>query len=122
MGGFRPERIAVRIHEELSKMMIRDVKDPRVTPISITRVEIAKDLKRAVIQYLPLGGGEVSAELREGLRDVAGKLRGPVGRALGIRHSPELVFEVDTHTEQAIRVSSLIDSFRSREVVAVGEE
>ncbi len=109
MAGFRPVRMAEIIHREVAARLLRDVKDPRVTPISITRVEVAGDLSRASIEFLPLGGGPVTAELREGLSTVARQLRGPVGRALGVRHAPELVFTPDRHTEAAIRVSSLLE-------------
>lgn len=101
--------MAVLIHQELGQRLRLQVKDPRVTPISITSVEVSRDLKRAVVQFLPLGGGPVGPELLEGLVSAARQLRGPIGRALRLRHAPELVFEVDTHTEDAIRITSLLD-------------
>ena len=108
MPGYRPARIAELIHQELAQRLREDVKDPRVTDLSITRVDVARDLKRATIHYLPLGGGARSKELDAALSDVARYLRGPVGRALRIRHAPELVFVFDTTTEAAIRVSRII--------------
>lgn len=108
MSGFRAERIAGRIHEEVAARLARDIKDPNLEVISITRVEVTRDLRRAVIEYLPLGGG-LDADLAERLSNIAKQLRGPVGRALGIRHAPELVFQIDTHTEAAVRVTGLLD-------------
>jgi ribosome-binding factor A len=108
MASFRAERIAELVHREVA-MQLPHLKDPRLTPISITRVTVPRDLSRAVVEWLPLGGGVPSDELVEALDGAARQLRGPVGRALGIRHSPEIVFQVDHHTEQAIRVASLID-------------
>jgi ribosome-binding factor A len=106
--GYRPARIAELIHQELAQRLREDVKDPRLVDLSITRVEVSRDLKRATVHYLPLGGGEPSKALSAGLSDVARFLRGPVGRALGIRHAPELVFVFDTTTEAAIRVSRIL--------------
>ena len=121
MASFRAERIAELVHREVA-MQLRQLKDPRLSPISITRVSVPRDLSRAVVEWLPLGGGEPSDELIEALDGAARQLRGPVGRALGIRHSPEIVFQVDHHTEQAIRVASLIDQVsRSRAGEASGE-
>jgi ribosome-binding factor A len=108
MGGFRAERIAELILREVAQR-VPTLKDPRLVPISITKVEVTRDLRRATIEYLPLGGGDVSDEVKEALVDAAKHLRGPVGRALGIRHAPELFFTPDTHTEAAIRVTSLLD-------------
>ena len=116
MPSYRPERIAEMIHRELAQRLRLEVKDPRVTPISITGVEVTRDLRRAEIAYMPLGGGDVSAELQEGLEEAAKRLRGPIGRALRLRHAPELVFEVDSTTEEAIRVTRLLDELaRQRE-------
>ena len=108
MRGYRPERVAELIHRELSQRLLIDVKDPRVTPISITKVDVNRDLSRAVVHFLPLGGGVPEPELIDGLDHTAKQLRGPIGRALRLRHAPEIVFEVDTHTEDAVRITQLL--------------
>jgi ribosome-binding factor A len=108
MPAHRAERIAEMLHRELDERLRLEVKDPRVTPISITSVEVSRDLSRAVVQYLPLGGGEVGPDLVEGLAQAARQLRGPIGRALRLRHAPEIVFRVDAHTEEAIRITGLL--------------
>ena len=110
MPGYRPARVAELIHKELGQRLRLEVKDPRVTPISITAVDVTRDLSRATVSYLPLGGGTPSADLIDGLSAAARQLRGPIGRALRLRHAPEIVFEVDTHTEEAIRITQLLDS------------
>lgn len=116
MAGYRPERVAELIHRELGQRLLTEVKDPRVTPISITAIEVTRDLSRAVVTYLPLGGGVPSPDLIDGLNEAARKLRGPIGRALRLRHAPELVFEIDQHTEKAIEVTQLISELtRARE-------
>lgn len=109
MPGHRPERIAEMVHRELAERLRSDIKDPRVTPISITSVEVTRDLGRAVVSFLPLGGSGPDAELEEGLREAARKLRGPIGRALRLRHAPELVFTYDHRTEGAFRVMNVLD-------------
>ena len=114
MGGYRAERIAELIHRELAERLRTQVKDPRVEPISITAVSVSRDLSRATVAYMPLGGGAPSDELREGLEEAAKQLRGPIGRALRLRHAPELCFEVDDTTEAAIRVTRIIEQL-SRE-------
>ena len=109
MPSYRPERVAEMIHRELAERLRSEVKDPRVEPISITAIEVSKDLSRAVVAYTPLGGGRPSEELIEGLAAASRQLRGPIGRALRLRHAPELVFQVDEHIDEAFRVSSLIE-------------
>lgn len=109
MPSYRPERIAEMIHRELAQRLRLEVKDPRVTDISITSIHVSKDLKRADVHYLPLGGGEASPELQEGLEEAARQLRGRIGRALRLRHAPELNFQVDHQFDEAVRVTRLLD-------------
>ena len=107
MPGFRAERIAGMIHRELAERL-RGLKDPRLVEISITRVEVTRDLRLAKVSYLKFGGGEISDDLHDAVLRAASRLRGPIGRALRLRHSPELRFERDTHTEAAFRVNELL--------------
>lgn len=121
MPSHRPERVAAMIHRELAQRLRLEIKDPRVTDVSITDVAVNRDLSRAVVSYLPLGGGRPSKDLEDGLEDAARRLRGPIGRALRLRHAPEIVFAYDTHTERAIEVTRLIDRI-SAERGEEGEE
>ncbi len=107
-GNYRAERVAEMIHKELAQRLRLEVKDPRIEPISITSVEVNRDLSKARIRFLPLGGGEPSEELLEGLESAAKLLRGSIGRALRLRHAPELAFEFDEHHDQAMAVSALL--------------
>ncbi|MCA9570964.1 MAG: 30S ribosome-binding factor RbfA [Myxococcales bacterium] len=106
--GHRPARVAEMIHKELASRLLLEVKDPRVTPVSITHVKVSTDLSVATVEYTPLGGGEPSDELVEGLASVARSLRGPIGRALRLRHAPELRFVIDRHTDEAVRMTNLL--------------
>lgn len=109
MANHRPERVADQIHREVSARLLRDIKDPRLPTMSITHVTVTRDLRRAVVTWLPLGGGEPSDEVFEALNDVAKRLRGPVGRALGVRFAPEIVFQFDRNLDAAVRVTSLLE-------------
>jgi len=118
MPGFRPERIAELIHKELAQRLRLEIKDPRVGPVSITSLTVTKDLSRATVRYLPLGGGEPDADLADGLDQAARKLRGPIGRALRLRHAPELVFEYDEHHAKAVAVTQLLDKLQQEREAA----
>lgn len=108
MPGHRPARIAEMVHRELAQRLRMDIKDDRITTVSITNVTVTPDLSRAVVHWLPLGGGTPTTDMVEGLASAARRLRGPIGRALRLRHAPELVFEVDTHTEAAVAMTDLL--------------
>jgi ribosome-binding factor A len=108
MREFRPQRVAEMIHRELAVRLREDVKDPDLGVVSITRVDLNRDLSVASVYYLPLGGGAPSPEMREAVTRAAGKLRGPIGRVLRLRHAPKLNFIADQHTEAAFRVHDLL--------------
>ncbi len=122
MGGYRAERVAEMIHRELAQRLRMEVKDPRLEPVSITHVQVTRDLSRATVDYLPLGGGAPSEDLADALKEAGKQLRGPIGRALRLRHAPEIVFQVDAHTEQAIRVTQLLQSLATDDATEGGEE
>ncbi|MEQ1566015.1 MAG: 30S ribosome-binding factor RbfA [Myxococcota bacterium] len=126
MSGYRPERVAEMIHRELAERLRSDLKDERLAALSITAVEVTRDLSRAQISYMPLGGGQPTEDLVEAVEQAARQLRGPIGRALRLRHAPELVFVYDEHTDAAFRVTALLDRIgaerRAREATGEGEE
>ena len=125
MSSRRAERIASVIHAELARLLREEVKDPRVGTISITEVSLKPDLSVARVRYVPLAGAGDAAQVQAGLEAAARFLRGPIGRALGIRHAPELRFEADPNVEYAARMDRLLRSLppaAATEAASEGEE
>lgn len=108
MNHRRSERVASALQEELSRRLLTEVKDPRIGVISITGVSVNPDLTVARIRYLPLGGQGNRAEIQAGLNEAARRLRGPIGRALGTRTTPELRFEIDKNIEYAAHMEEVM--------------
>ncbi len=121
MAGYRAQRVAEMIHKELAQRLRLEIKDPELTPISITHVEVSRDLGRAKVHFMSLGGGEVTDSLRGALDRAGKRLRGPIGRALRLRTAPELVFVEDKHTHEAVRLTSLLSQLE-QEGTEEGEE
>jgi ribosome-binding factor A len=110
MSHHRPERVASLLHGELDRLLREEVHDPRVKAVSVTTVKVTPDLRRAVISVLPLGGaGDRRAVLR-GLEAASGFLRGQIGRNLRLRYAPALVFELDDHLEEAVRLTHMLST------------
>jgi ribosome-binding factor A len=105
----RHQRIEAQMQRSLAELLPRAVKDPRVSAVTITAVNLAPDLSTARIFFLPFGGQGSAAELSEGLRSAAGFLRGEVARELGLRHAPRLEFVLDTDLQRAEALSKLIE-------------
>jgi ribosome-binding factor A len=90
------------------KLLRREVRDPRLGPITITDVRVSQDLSHAKVFYSVLGGAKDPKLTQEILDDAATMLRGRLGRSLGLRHAPEIHFEADSLIEEGARMSALI--------------
>jgi ribosome-binding factor A len=102
----RAKRIAQQIQQTLSELIRRELRDPRLGMITLTEVRVSKDLSYAKVFFSVLGAQPQQAQ--EILEAAGPILRGPLGRALGIRHSPELRFVQDELIESGARLSELI--------------
>jgi ribosome-binding factor A len=103
----RAKRIAQQIQQILSELIRRELRDPRLGMVTITEVRVATDLSSAKVYFSVLGAEPQQAQ--EILEAAGPLLRGPLGRALRIRHSPELRFVQDKLIESGARLSALIN-------------
>ena len=89
--------------------LIRNIKDPRVQQglISVTAVEATGDLRYCKV-YLSVLGLQSEKEFKKGLKSASGWLRRELGRAMNLRHTPELIFEVDHSIEYGAHISQVI--------------
>jgi ribosome-binding factor A len=108
-SGGRHGRIEAQMQRVLADLISREVKDPRVGNVTITAVEVARDLATARIFFVPFAGGHDPAEVATGLTRAGGFLRGAVGRELGLRHAPRLSFVFDDTLDKALHLTALID-------------
>jgi len=102
-------RINEDIQRELSALL-RDVKDPRINQgmISITSVDTSGDLGQAKIR-LSVYGLESKKDFMKGLKSASGHLRYELGRALNLRHTPQLQFELDKSIERGAKIASILN-------------
>jgi ribosome-binding factor A len=108
-GSGRAQRIEAQMQRVLAELIQREVKDPRVGPVTITQVALAPDLSQARVFYVPFGvPGADSSGLQQGLDAASAFLRGETGRRVGLRHAPRLVFVADDSFDRAARLSALI--------------
>lgn len=94
----------------LAELIAREVKDPRVGPVTVTAVRCAADLGEARVLVVPFGASAPDPGLIDALNHAAGFLRGEVGRRVGLRHAPRLSFALDESFDRAARLTALIDS------------
>jgi ribosome-binding factor A len=109
-GSGRLQRIESQMQRVLAEMVSREVKDPRVGPITVTQVALAPDMSVARVFVVPFGGTGAHPQMLEGLKAAAGFLRGEVGRRVGLRHAPRLEFVQDDSFDRAAHLTALIDA------------
>ena len=97
----------------VAEALAREVRDPRIGLVTVTRVEVSGDLGHARIFVALAGEAEPEVErVLAGLRSAAGFLRGRVARALATRTTPELHFELDRGAEHAARINAMLAELR----------
>jgi ribosome-binding factor A len=105
----RRERVGEQLREEISAMMLTEIKDPRVRLASISRVRMSPDLREAWLAVSALGDDPERQNVVLALTHAEGYLRAQLGRRLeNLRSVPRLHFELDESIAYSVRVSTLL--------------
>lgn len=115
MPGRRTDRVGVLIQRELSEIIQRELKDPRVGFCTISQVQVSTDLKYADIKVSVVGDKRQKRNSITGLKSAAGFLRREVVQRIGLRHAPELRFELDDSVDQLMRIDHLLKQIHTQE-------
>ena len=106
----RIERVNNLIRQEISELLQRQIKDPRLgTFVAVTEVSTSPDLKYAKVFVSHIGSKEEKKETLSVLAAASGFLRNELARRLRLRRIPELSFQWDNSIEQGARLLELID-------------
>lgn len=106
----RRERIGEQLREEIARVLLEDVTDPRIGMVSLTRVDCAPDLSNAIVFWstLQAESDEAIDSVATGLASAAKFVRGRVARVLPLRRMPRLVFRYDPTLQQGSEMLSLL--------------
>lgn len=114
-SGIRLQRIADRIRQDLSEMLIREISDPRLHQIFITDAKVDRELAFADIYVSAVEGSARSAEILDGLEHASGFLRHELASRIELRVFPRLRFHWDPTPENADRIERLLADLRKNE-------
>ena len=106
-SGTRSKRVAEEFREILAEEIPR-LKDPRVGFVTVTRVEVSPDLRRATVFYTVFGQDRDLRRTRAGLQSARMHLRTVLGHQVRLKFTPELEFQEDVGLAQAERVTDLL--------------
>jgi len=121
VSKMRAERIADRIREVLSEMLIQEVADPRLYGVSVTDVQVDKELAFASIYVSAVEGSSRSEEILDALTHARGYLRSELARRISLRSFPQLRFNWDPTFEKAERIEELIASLHNESADSIGD-
>jgi ribosome-binding factor A len=109
VGGFRAERIAEQIRDEVSLMLAGELKDPRLAlPLIVTEVRIGAGMRTVRVFVQLVGAEEERAAALKGLKSAAGFVRHELVERLRLRRAPEVIFMPDQSEEYGQRIDNLL--------------
>jgi ribosome-binding factor A len=116
----RPVRVAEEFRQELSALLARGLKDPRVTGfVTVTGAKMSPDLKEATVYVSIHAEGEERDRTLEGLTAAATYLQREVSRIIGLRYTPHLRFVYDESVERGDRIDRLLREARAQDTAAL---
>ena len=106
--SLRSTRVGEQMKKELSDILGRKLKDPRVGFVTVTDVEVSGDLQQAKVFISVLGDAEKRSDTLKGLEKAKGFIRSELGQRIRLRKTPELLFEFDESIDYGNRIESLL--------------
>ena len=104
----RAQRVADQIRMEVSEILRRQIRDPRIGSVTITDVRLTDDLRLARIFFVELGKDSVAQDTWDGLESASGFLKRELGHRLHLRYVPEIIFKHDPSFAYGSRIEGLI--------------
>lgn len=115
MGFARTSRLSEEIKKTISGIIQNELKDPRIPMLtSVTNVDVTGDLKFAKVYVSVYGDDEQKSKCIEGLKSSAGYMRKEIGSRVKIRHTPELIFELDNSIEYGLHISKILNEINNK--------
>jgi ribosome-binding factor A len=111
--GSRPDRVADQIRSELASLLARDVHDPGIGFVTLTRVHVSPDLQLARVMYTTLGDQKAQAACARALERAAPFLRRQLGSRLRLRRSPEIRFIYDDSVAGQDRIERILNELHA---------
>lgn len=113
MESQRSHRVGEAVHHEISALLLKGLKDPRIGFVTVTGVEMTSDLHLAKVYYTVIGDEKARKDSAAGLQSSVPFIRRQLGRVLRMRFIPEVVFVYDESIEYGERIESIIREFNT---------
>jgi ribosome-binding factor A len=111
----RADRVSDLLKKEISQLLLREVKDPHIGFITITDVEVSKDLQIAKVYYTILGDEKQLRESAQALKRVSRFIKRQLGKRLRMRYIPDIIFKYDHSLEYGNRIDDILSHLENSE-------
>ncbi|MBI4377933.1 MAG: 30S ribosome-binding factor RbfA [Nitrospinae bacterium] len=108
----RSERVSELMREEISSILMRELKDPRIGFITLTRIELSQDLRNAKIFVSIMGGEDEKKNTMKGLESASGFIKWELRKRLRLKIIPEIIFKIDTSIEHSDKISRILGELK----------
>lgn len=114
--GQRPERVQEALRQEISRIVHNEMKDPRLGFITITGVELTKDLRYAKVYFSVLGEEKDKKLALKGLNSAKGYVKGLISDRIKLRYMPQIEFKIDETLEHTKKIYDLLNKLKKEKL------
>jgi len=107
------EKLVSLVQQKITTIILYRLKDPRIGFLTVTKVELSRDLKTCLVYYSVFGSEGDRSKTAQALKDARGHIQGEVGKTLRTRTVPRVQFRFDDTVEQAERIAKILNKIKS---------
>ncbi len=104
----RIEKVNQQVKREIGRIIQRELSDPRLQFVTVTEVDVSRDLHNARVHFSVLGESSAVQAALEGLEGAKGMIRCELGKSMNMRYTPELFFIYDQSIEMSVRIEETL--------------
>lgn len=112
----RIEKVNEMMKREISVMLLQELRDPRLMFVTVTDVEVSRDLQHAKVFYSVLGNEQKLAEVEDALHKAKGYVRRLIGQRITLRYTPEIDFVYDKTVQYSDRIEQTLQDIKNQNV------
>ena len=111
----RSEKVGEAVHEIVTELLVKGLKDPRIGFVTITGVKVTDDMHYATVYFTVIGDDDAKKGTEAGLNSARGFMRREMGKKLHMRYVPEIIFKYDTSLDRGNRIDELLREIKANE-------
>jgi ribosome-binding factor A len=121
MSSARPERVQEALRQEISRIVQNEIRDPRLGFLTITAVELTRDLRFARVYFSVLGEDKKKHLALKGLNSAKGYIKGLLSDRIKLKFMPDMEFKIDESFEHTKKISDILDQIKKEKHDAAGD-